>query len=118
MYKHKLFYFGLTAALIVLLALISTALSANLNRANLKQSNIAQSLLFEHERLSGTSYRLFKQLTDEVILGRSANQAFVRNKRALISASLDTIKQLELEQREALGVQSTQGSVEDTDERC
>lgn len=116
MYKHKLFYFGLTTALIVLLALISTALSANLNRENLKQSNIAQSLLFEHERLSGTSYRLFKQLTDEVILGQGANQAFVRNKRELISKSLSTIKQLELEQREALGIQSTQGSVEDTDD--
>jgi signal transduction histidine kinase len=116
MYKRKLFYFGLTTALILVIALISTALSAHLNRENLRQSNIAQSLLFEHERLSGMSYRLFKQLTDEVILGQNANQAFVRKKRALISQSLATIRQLELEQREALGVQSTQGSVEDTDE--
>ena len=74
MYKRKLFYFGLTTALILLVALICTALSAHLNRENLKQSNIAQSLLFEHERISGTSYRLFKQLTDEVILGQSANR--------------------------------------------
>jgi signal transduction histidine kinase len=40
----------------------------------------------------------------------------VRNKRALISRSLSTIRQLELEQREALRVQFTQGSVEDTDD--
>jgi len=116
MYKRKLFYFGLTTALILLLALLCTAISAHLNRENLRQSNIAQSLLFEHERLSGTSYRLFKQLTDEVILGQNANQAFVRKKRSLISQSLSTIRQLELEQRDALGIQFTQGSVEDTDE--
>lgn len=116
MYKRKLFYFGLTTGLILLVALLSTVLSAHFNRENLKQSNIAQSLLFEHERLSGTSYRLFKQLTDEVILGQGANQAFVRKKRAMISQSLDTIKQLELAQREALGIAFTQGSIEDTDE--
>jgi signal transduction histidine kinase len=116
MYKRKLFYFGLTTALILVVALISMALSAHLNRENLKQINIAQSLLVEHERLSATSYRLFKQLTDEVILGQSANQAFVLNKHALISQSIDTIKKLELEQREALGLQFTQGSIEDTDE--
>tara|TARA_R110001592_G_scaffold23259_2_gene91347 strand:- start:3391 stop:4950 length:1560 start_codon:yes stop_codon:yes gene_type:complete len=116
MYKRKLFYFGLITSLVLLLAILSTVLSANLNRKNLKQSNIAQSLLVEHERVSGISYRLFKQLTDEVILGQSANQAIVRNKRALISQSLSTIRQLELEQREALGVQHTKGSVEDTDE--
>lgn len=116
MYKRKLFYFGLITSLILLLAILSTVLSANLNRTNLKQSNIAQSLLVEHERVSGISYRLFKQLTDEVILGQSANQAIVRNKRALIGQSLSTIRQLELEQREALGVQHTKGSVEDTDE--
>ncbi|MBL4673606.1 MAG: HAMP domain-containing histidine kinase, partial [Arenicella sp.] len=67
-------------------------------------------------RLSGTSYRLFKQLSDEVILGQSASQAFVRDKRALISKSLNTIKQLELEQRDALGIKFTKGSFEDTDD--
>lgn len=116
MYKRKLFYFGLTTGLILLVALLSTVLSAHFNRENLRQSNIAQSLLFEHERLSGTSYRLFKQLTDEVILGQGANQAFVRKKRTLISQSLNTIKQLELAQREALGIAFTEGSIEDTDE--
>jgi hypothetical protein len=99
MYKRKLFYFGLITSLVLLTALISTVLSVNLNRANLTQSNIAQSLLVEHERVSGISYRLFKQLTDELILGQSANQAIVRNKRALISQSLSTIRQLELEKR-------------------
>ncbi len=116
MYKRKLFYFGLTTAFILLTALICTAISASLTRENLKQSTIAQSLLVEHEKLSSISYRLFKQLTDEVIFGRNANQAYVRNKKELIRLSLENIKRLELEQREALGIGFTQGSVEDTDE--
>lgn len=116
MYKRKLFYFGFTTAFILLVALISTAVSAHLTRENLRQSTIAQSLLVEHEKLSSTSYRLFKQLTDEVIFGRNANQAFVRKKQMSIEESLNRIRQLELEQREALGIDITQGSVEDTDE--
>ncbi|MDP5033074.1 MAG: HAMP domain-containing histidine kinase [Paraglaciecola sp.] len=116
MYKRKLFYFGLTTALILILALTFTAVLAHLTRANLNQSNIAQSLLVEHEKLSSISYRLFKQLTDELIFGNNANQAFVRNKQALIEKSIENIRQLELEQREALGIKFTQGSVEDTDE--
>ncbi|WP_435807446.1 hypothetical protein, partial [Shewanella psychromarinicola] len=66
MYKQKLFYFGLTTAFILLLALTCTAISAHLTRENLKQSTIAQSLLVEHLKLSSTSYGLFKQLTDGV----------------------------------------------------
>lgn len=81
MYKHKLFYFGLTTSFILLLALIRTAISAHLTRENLKQSNIAQTLLVEHEKLSSISYRLFKQLTDDVIFGQNANQSFVRKNR-------------------------------------
>jgi signal transduction histidine kinase len=116
MYKQKLFYFGLTTAFILLVALTCTAISAHLTRENLKQSTIAQSLLVEHQQLSSISYRLFKQLTDEVIFGQNANQANVRKKQALIGQSLTNIRKLELEQREALGVDFTQGSVEDTDE--
>jgi len=116
MYKRKLFYFGLTTAFILFVALISTAISAHLTRENLKQSTIAQTLLIEHEKLSSISYRLFKQLTDEVIFGQNANQAFVRKKKTLIAESLDTIRQLELEQREAMGISFTKGSIEDTDE--
>ncbi len=116
MYKRKLFYFGLTTAFILLVALTCAAISAHLTRENLKQSTIAQTLLVEHQQLSSISYRLFKQLTDEVIFGQNANQANVRKKQALIEQSLENIRQLELEQREALGAQVTQGSVEDTDE--
>lgn len=116
MYKRKLLFFGLTTAFIVLVALTYSAISANLTRENLKQSTIAQSLLVEHQQLSSISYRLFKQLTDEVIFGRNANQADVRRKQALIEDSLGNIRKLELEQRAALGVEVTQGSVEDTDE--
>ena len=116
MYKHKLFYFGLTIAFILLVSLICTAISANLTLKNLKQNSIAQSLLIEHQKLSSISYRLFKQLTDELIFGGQANQAHVRNKQVIIQQSLDTIRKLEIEQRNALGAEITQGSVEDTDE--
>jgi len=116
MYKQKLFYFGLTTAFILLVALTCTAISAHLTRENLKQSTIAQTLLIEHQQLSSISYRLFKQLTDEVIFGQNANQANVRKKQTLIEQSLTNIRRLELEQREALGLDFTQGSVEDTDE--
>lgn len=116
MYKRKLFYFGLTTAFILLLALTCTAISAHLTRENLKQSTVGQSLLVEHQQLSSISYRLFKQLTDEVIFGQNANQANVRKKQALIRQSLTNITRLELQQRDALGVEFTQGSVEDTDE--
>jgi signal transduction histidine kinase len=116
MYKQKLFYFGLTTAFILLLALTCTAISAHLTRENLKQSTIAQSLLVEHLKLSSTSYGLFKQLTDGVILGQNANQSNVFKKQTLIDQSLTNIRKLELEQREALGVNFTQDSVEDTEE--
>ena len=116
MYKYQLFYFGLTAALIVLMALISASLTTNLNRAYLSQSNTAQSLLFEHERLSGTSYRLFRQLADEVRLGSNSSQASVRNKHALIAKSLNSIKQLEIEQWDALGKQFADSSAVNADE--
>ncbi|MFT7242811.1 MAG: two-component system OmpR family sensor kinase [Candidatus Azotimanducaceae bacterium] len=116
MYKRKLFYFGLTTAFILLVALTCSAISAHITRENLKQSTIAQTLLIEHQQLSSISYRLFKQLTDEVIFGQYANQANVRKKQELIKQSLSNIRTLELEQRAVLGVESTQGSVEDTDE--
>ncbi|WP_026377079.1 sensor histidine kinase [Aestuariibacter salexigens] len=116
MYKRKLFYFGLTTAFILIVALLCTAISAHLTRQNLRQSTIAQSLLIEHQELSSISYRMFKQLTDEVIFGQNANQTEVRKKQELIAQALTNIRRLEIEQREALGEEITQGSVEDTDE--
>ncbi|MEC8233246.1 MAG: HAMP domain-containing sensor histidine kinase [Pseudomonadota bacterium] len=115
MYKRKLYLFGLLSTFILLIALASAAVSAHLTRTNLAQSQLAQALLSEHQQLSSISYRLFKQLTDELIFGKDANQAKVRNKQQLINQSILRIKQLELEQREALGEAITQGSVEDTD---
>lgn len=116
MYKKKLFFFGLGTAFILLIALACTAVSAHLTRQNLEQSTIAQSLLSEHQQLSSISYRLFKQLTDEIIFGKNANQANVRKKRAIIAESIVNIRRLELKQREALGEDFTLGTVEDTDE--
>lgn len=116
MYKRKLYLFGLLSTFILLIALASAAISAHLTRTNLAQAQLAQSLLSEHQQLSSISYRLFKQLTDELIFGKNANQAKVRNKQQQIENSLNRIKSLELAQREALGLEATLGSVEDTDE--
>lgn len=115
MYKRKLYTFGFASAFALVIALSCAAVSAHITRTNLEQSSIAQTLLSEHLQLSSTSYRLFKQLTDELIFGQNANQAEVRNKQQLIEQSVAKIRQLELDQREALGEASTQGSVEDTD---
>ena len=103
-------------SLILIIALACASISAHLTRVNLSQSSVAQSLLVEHQRLSNFSYRLFKQLTDEIFFGSTANQADVRKKMKIIQQSLTTIRELELIQREALGKEATQGSVEDTDE--
>ncbi|MEK9711317.1 MAG: HAMP domain-containing sensor histidine kinase [Thalassolituus sp.] len=116
MYKHKLYLFGFISAAVLIIALAGVAVSAQITKDNLRQSATAQTLLSEHQMLSSISYRLFKQLTDELIFGRNANQALVRNKRQMIEESLRVIRELELEQREDLGPAATQGSVEDTDE--
>jgi signal transduction histidine kinase len=59
---------------------------------------------------------LFKQLADNVMLDQSASHAFVRNKRELIAKSLDTIRQLESEQRDALDSHFTNHHVGEVDE--
>ncbi len=100
----------------MMIALCFTAVSSYFTQINLEQSNTAQTLLAEHQKLSSISYRMFKQLTDELIFGESANQAIIRNKQALIAQSLDKIRRLELQQRQALGSKMTAGSIEDTDE--
>jgi signal transduction histidine kinase len=115
-YKRKLFLFGFISAAVLVVALTGVAVSAYITKENLRQSATAQSLLSEHQMLSSISYRLFKQLTDELIFGRNANQALVRNKQALIEQSLRVIRELELRQRNELGPDVTPGSVEDTDE--
>jgi signal transduction histidine kinase len=116
MIKTKLLFFGLLTCIALTIALVAAALTAQLTRQNLSQSTMAQSLLIEHQNLSSISYRLFKQLTDELIFGQNANQADVRNKQQQIAESLDTIRILELQQRSALGAEVTQGSVEDTND--
>lgn len=116
MYKKKLYFFSISFAGALIVTLIATAISAHITRQNLEQSTMAQSLLGEHLMLSSVSYRLFKQLTDELIFGQNANQAEVRNKEKLIDASITKIRALELQQREALGADVTQGSVEDTED--
>lgn len=115
MFRRKLIGFAVASALAVVIAAILVVWSSRLTRLQINQVNIANALLAEHLQLSSTSYRLFKQLTDEILFGTSANQAIVRNKRALIAQSLERIRKLEIEQRAAMGTEYTQGSVEDTD---
>ena len=88
---------------IVIIAIACALVSASLTRTNLEQSGIAQSLLAEHQRLSSVSYRLFKQFTDEYTFGASANQADVRNKKAVIKSSIETIRELKLAQQNPIG---------------
>ncbi|HIC47610.1 HAMP domain-containing protein, partial [Methylophaga sp.] len=115
MYKKKIILFAAFAFLIVILALSLTVWSTKFTASNIAQVNMANSLLTEHLKLSDHSYRLFKQITDEILLGKSANQSIVRNKRAMITETLSRIRALEIAQREALGPEKTKGSVEDTD---
>lgn len=115
MYKTKLFLFGVISAAVLILSLTVVSVSAYITKENLRQSSTAQLLLSEHQMLSSISYRLFKQLTDELIFGRNANQAEVRNKLEMIEQSLETIRRVEIRQRHELGKEVTLGSVEDTD---
>ncbi|MBI59460.1 MAG: two-component sensor histidine kinase, partial [Spongiibacter sp.] len=114
MYKRKVIAFAGLISVIVMLTSALVVATTQITRTNLTQNNIAQALLNEHILVSGTSYRLFKQLTDELIFGKDANQAEVRNKSAIIQQSIAKIIELEERQRQALGEEATQGSVEDT----
>lgn len=116
MYRRKLVVFAVASALVVFAAAVLVVWSSRVTQNQIKQVNTANALLAEHLSLSSTTYRLFKQLTDEFLFGTAANQAQVRDKRALISESLGRIRLLEQQQRAALGVESTRGSVEDTDD--
>ena len=104
------------AALAVMLAVGLSVWTIQSTDRHIRQANVAQSLLTEHLQLSVHAYRLFKQLTDEILLGSAANQSVVRNKRQAIAESLDRIRRLELVQRRALGAEAVPGAVEDTDE--
>ncbi len=115
MYRYKILG---VAALSVAIVILSSGLATWSVRAtdrHLEQLGLAHSLLSEHLQLSVRAYRLFKQLTDEVVLGARANQAVDRNKKAAIRESLARIRDLEIRQREALGIEATRGTVEDTD---
>ncbi len=115
MYKKKLFAFGLMTITIVIIAIACALVSASLTRTNLEQSGIAQSLLAEHQRLSSVSYRLFKQFTDEYTFGASANQADVRNKKAVIKSSIETIRELKLAQQNPIGDEEAQSITQHID---
>jgi len=83
LYKRKIVAFSFLSIVLVVLAVITIVWSSFVTAKQIQQINMANSLLSEHLKLSSTSYRLFKQLTDEILFGDQANQAKVRNKRAL-----------------------------------
>lgn len=116
MYRKKLIAFAIASALVVVAAALGAVWSSRVTLTQMAQVNVANALLAEHLEVSSMSYRLFKQLTDEILFGEGANQAKVRNKRALISESLERIRILEQQQRAALGLESTRGTIEDTDD--
>lgn len=115
-YRSKIAAVIAFAALAVLSAASLSIWSVSSTDQHIKQANMAQGLLNEHLQLSVHAYRLFKQLTDEILLGSDANQSVVRNKREAIAQSLARIRRMELDQREALGADAVPGAVEDTDE--
>jgi signal transduction histidine kinase len=115
MYRKKILAFAVVALVMVFLAGALTIWSTRMTASNIVQVNMANALLTEHWKLSDNSYRLFKQITDELLFGKNANQSLVRNKRALITDSIDTIRMLEAQQRAALGAIATKGTIEDTE---
>lgn len=115
MYRYKILGVAALSAAIVLLSAGLATWSVRATDRHLEQAALAHSLLSEHLHLSVRAYRLFKQLTDEVVLGARANQIVARNKQAAIEESLNRIRDLEHRQREALGIEATRGTVEDTD---
>ena len=115
-YRLKVALVAGFAAVTVSLSAALAVWSVNASERHIQQAELAHSLLNEHLQLSVHAYRLFKQLTDEILLGSAANQSIVRNKRAAIAGSLARIRVLELEQRKALGPELAPGAVEDTDD--
>ena len=113
-YRSKIGVVVAFSTLAVLLAAVLSIWSVKATDRHIHQANLAQDLLNEHLQLSVHTYRLFKQLTDEVLLGSTANQSVVRNKRQAIAESLGKIKALEIEQRDAIGEEFAPGAVEDT----
>lgn len=113
-YRRKIRWVAWLGATVVASAAALAIWSVIATQHHLRQAKTANSLLAEHLQLSVRSYRLFKQLTDEVLLGTLANQAVARNKQAAIDESLARIRYLELKQRDELG--PVPGAVEDTDE--
>lgn len=115
-YRWKIGLVVAFAAFAVLLAAGLSFWTVKATDRNIRHANVAQDLLNQHLQMSVHAYRLFKQLTDEILLGSDANQSVVRNKREAIAQSLTQIRRLELEQRQALGPEIAPGAVEDTDE--
>ncbi len=116
MYRKKIW---LVTAFVIAMVFASAALAVTSVRSadkHLKQARIAHELLEKHLELSVHSYRLFKQLTDEIVLGHGANQSIVRNKRGVIKDLFARIRELEWKQRLSLGERATLNSVEDTDD--
>lgn len=116
MYRRKLFAVATIFATLAVAGSVLLVGALRLTQQQLTQAQLARELLSEHLELGILSYRYFKQLTDGILIGAKADQSRVRNKRENIARNLARIRDLEVEQRVALGPGMTAGSIEDTDE--
>ena len=71
MYRKKILAFAVITLALVFLAGTLTIWSTRLTASNIVQVNMANALLTEHWKLSNNSYRLFKQITDELLFGKN-----------------------------------------------
>ena len=111
MYRRKLIGFAIASMLTLLSVAIAVVWSSRVTSNHIKQISVSNALLAEHLQLSSTSYRLFKQLTDEILLGERANQSAVREKRTQVAESIGRISVLQAQQRQALGSSYMQQTV-------
>lgn len=116
MFQKKVWAVTAVSIVTVFIAAALAVLSVRSANHHLVQARLAHQLLEQHLTLSMHCYRLFKQLTDEIVLGRGANQSIVRNKRSVIKDTIAGIRQLEWKQRLSLGEHMVPNSVEDTDD--
>ena len=111
MYRRKLIGFAIASMLTLLSVAIAVVWSSRVTANHIKQISVSNALLAEHLQLSSTSYRLFKQLTDEILLDEQANQSKVREKRTQVAESIGRISVLQAQQRQALGSSYMQQTV-------
>ncbi len=99
MYRHKLGVFGIVVALIIVFLITAMASLAVVTNKNIHRATTAQSLLAEYQELSSISFRLFKQMTDEILFDDANKSAEIKFKISKINSTFQSILLLEKEQQ-------------------